>query len=223
MSEIVEVKEEAKPVKSKILKHKENPFLANAITTIKTRKKRLTVAQGSTIIDNETGEATAETVIAQVVEVDDGLFVKLFTKDLQNFFDLSSAALKTFGFILKTVQDEAINRDKVYIDYNDSETLKAFKLSERVFFYGVKELIEKKFIAKSLNPNFYFINPSLFFNGDRCKFVKEYRIKQGGATLDEQVKGRIANSKARKELGNDATVEEVQARAAQILESQKND
>lgn len=224
MSEIVEVREVKVIVeaKEKIVKHKENPFLASAITTIKTRKKRLTVAQGGTIIDNETGEATAETVIAQVIEVDDGNFVKLFTKDIKNFFDLTPAGLKTFGLVLNVVQTEGINRDKIFI-HNQDEQLKNFNLSRAVFFRGIDELIKKKFLAKTVIPNWYFINPNLFFNGDRAKFIKEYRVKQGGATLDEQVKERIANSKARKELGNDATVEEVQARATKILEGQKND
>lgn len=224
MSEIVEVREVKVIVeaKEKIVKHKENPFLASAITTIKTRKKRLTVAQGGTIIDNETGEATAETVIAQVIEVDDGNFVKLFTKDIKNFFDLTPAGLKTFGLVLNVVQTEGINRDKIFI-HNQDEQLKNFNLSRAVFFRGIDELIKKKFLAKTVIPNWYFINPNLFFNGDRAKFIKEYRIKQGGATLDEQVKTRIANKTARKELGKDATVEDVKARAAQILESQKND
>jgi hypothetical protein len=213
MNEVTESK------KSKAIKHKENPFLESAITTVKTRKKRLTVAQGSTIIDNETGEATAETVIAQIVEVDEGQFVKLFTKDLEMFFDLSSAALKTFGLILKAVQTDAINRDRVYLNYSDEEFLQTFKLSKSVFYLGIAELIEKKFIAKSTLTNLYFINPALFFNGDRARFVKEYRVKQGEATLDEQVKARIANKKARKELGNEATVEDVQKRAAEITKS----
>ena len=33
----------------------------------------------------------------------------------------------------------------------------------------------KGFIAESTNPNLYWINPALFFNGDRVRFVKEYR------------------------------------------------
>lgn len=202
--------------KNKPEKFKQNPFLDAAVISVKTRKKKITVAQGGTIIDNETGEATAETVIAQVVEVDEGQFVKLFTKDIKNFFDLTPAGLKTFALVLNVVQAEGINRDKIFI-HNQDEQLKNFNLSRAVFFRGIDELIKKKFLAKTINPNWYFINPNLFFNGDRAKFIKEYRIQQGEATLDEKVKSRLAYKQARKELGADASTQEVDALAAEKM------
>jgi hypothetical protein len=194
MTDIIETKKTVE-------RHESNPFLVNAVLNVKTRKKRVTVAKGGTIIDNETGEAKAETVIAQIIEVDEGQFVKLFTKDLEMFFDLSSAALKTFGLVLKTVQAEAINRDKVFIDLKTKGVLESFKLSRAVVYRGIDELIKKQFLARTLTPNIYYINPNLFFNGDRARFVKEYRItegkaEKGAATLDEKVKARISNKNA---------------------------
>lgn len=59
-----------------------------------------------------------------MVEVDDGQFVKMFTKDIELFFDLSAAAIKTFGLILKITQTEAINRDKTgkkQADFTDAD------------------------------------------------------------------------------------------------------
>ena len=41
----------------------------------------------------------------------------------------------------------------------------------------MKELLTKKFIAEALEPHKFWINPHLFFNGDRMSFVREYRIK----------------------------------------------
>ena len=41
----------------------------------------------------------------------------------------------------------------------------------------MKELLEKAFIAESLSPGLYYLNPDFMWNGDRLAFVKEYRIK----------------------------------------------
>jgi hypothetical protein len=39
----------------------------------------------------------------------------------------------------------------------------------------MRELIEKKFLAESEEPNRYWINPHLVFNGTRMAFINEYR------------------------------------------------
>ena len=39
---------------------------------------------------------------------------------------------------------------------------------------GLRELLAKGFLAPR-SPNLYWVNPALFFKGDRVAFVKEYR------------------------------------------------
>jgi hypothetical protein len=55
-------------------------------------------------------------------------------------------------------------------------------MSERTFNRGLRELMEKQFIAPK-TPNLFWVNPALFFKGDRVMFVKEYRrrSKRNGA------------------------------------------
>ncbi|EFU43972.1 hypothetical protein HMPREF9539_05537, partial [Escherichia coli MS 110-3] len=48
-----------------------------------------------------------------------------------------------------------------------------FELSSPIFYRGIKELIEKKIIAKSVDKIVFYINPAIFFNGDRARFVTE--------------------------------------------------
>ena len=55
---------------------------------------------------------------------------------------------------------------------------KKFKISRSTFYSAVKELILNNFIAESIYSNQYYINPSLFFNGNRLKLIKEYRVKK---------------------------------------------
>lgn len=47
-----------------------------------------------------------------------------------------------------------------------------FELSAPIFYRGIKELVEKKIIAKSVD-KIVLYKPSSFFNGDRARFVTE--------------------------------------------------
>mgnify|MGYP003376451534 CR=1 FL=1 len=155
-------------------KYAANPFIDKL--TVKTRGRKVTVARGSAIVDLATGEIEGVTEISQVVEVDEGQFVKLFTKDLASWFDLSKGGMRVFGSLLTTVQSGAIGRDMVYLDIR-SEALDQFQISRSTFYRGLDELIGKGFIARHLSPGWYFINPAMFFNGNRARFVREYQRK----------------------------------------------
>ena len=45
-------------------------------------------------------------------------------------------------------------------------------------YLGIGELMANKIIAQSVNPNLWYINPNVIFNGDRIAFIKEYSLKQ---------------------------------------------
>ena len=166
---------EQKTKLTKAPKHDKNPFLEAIV--VKTKSKRLTVARGGMIVDHQTGAIEGVTEIAQLVEVDEGQFIKLFTKDLAVWFDLTKTGMRVFGALLATVQEQAIMRDSVFFDYNHP-TVEAFKITKSTFYRGLEELMEKKFIARGRTTGWYFTNPEIFFNGNRARFVKEYRVKQ---------------------------------------------
>lgn len=48
-------------------------------------------------------------------------------------------------------------------------------MSEATFNRGMKELVEKGFVAATPSVGWYWINPDYLWNGDRLAFVKEYR------------------------------------------------
>lgn len=151
-----------------------SPFVERLV--INTRGRKVTVARGSTLIDMATGEIEGVTEIAQIVEVDAGQFIKFFTKDVVTWFDLNRSAMRVFGALLATVQRESIGRDLVYFDHKN-ELTQQIGMSKQTFYRGVEELIEKGFIARHKSAGWYFTNPAMFFNGDRARFVKEYRVK----------------------------------------------
>jgi hypothetical protein len=49
-------------------------------------------------------------------------------------------------------------------------------MSDKTFQRGLKELLVKGFLAPR-SPNAFWVNPSLFFKGDRVLFLREYRRK----------------------------------------------
>ncbi|HBM9092039.1 TPA: hypothetical protein L0162_004475, partial [Klebsiella oxytoca] len=76
----------------------------------------------------------------------------------------------------------AIGKDHFYLSCKKAmslaEKIDHFVLSESIFYRGIKELIEKRIIAKTNEKNWYFINPAIVFNGDRARFVSEIRKKK---------------------------------------------
>lgn len=166
---------------------RQNPFIDTTI--IKTRSKRLTVARGSTIIDSQTGEVEGLTEVAQIFRVDEAQFVKIFTSQIKAFFDLGHGAYRLMQIVLALAQKAPPHTDRIYMN---PETLpeELPSISTSAFYRGLAELLEKGFLARvESDRHWYFINPTLFFNGDRVRFITEYRkaekeTRQGRLNLD---------------------------------------
>jgi hypothetical protein len=50
-------------------------------------------------------------------------------------------------------------------------------IGRATFHRGMTELIERGFLAESIEPGMYFLNIDYMFNGNRLAFIKEYRIR----------------------------------------------
>lgn len=171
----------------KIKRFSKNPFVHGMV--IKTKKARITVGEfGSEsnigIVNYETGEISspAGTVVAGVREVDDAMFIKLFTQNIALMMDFKSQGNKAFGFLMWAVQAYAMRKDLVQLDdHTRDEFLKVnpgLAFSRRTMYQGLSQLEKAQIIAKASKPGFYFINPNFIFNGDRVRFITEIRRKQ---------------------------------------------
>lgn len=179
------------------IKHENNPFLGKL--EIKTKRKTIKVNSSlgndsNVIINQKTGEITGEyTHVSTYKEVDETEFVKLFTTNIAMTFDLTSAGIKAFNVLMYAVQNQAINKDQVFLD---EKTLNNFleektyqrSLSLKTLYRGLNELIKSQIIAKSTRYGVYFINPNFVFNGDRVAFttaiIKKEQRKEIQETLD---------------------------------------
>lgn len=168
----------------------ENPFLKGSLVEVSGRKKRYSVAaRGDTII-SKTGQVKGGIEHTIVRVVDDSQFVKVFADGIIGIYDLKSAGSKVFRYLFDEVQKHP-NIDRIYLYFMDAQE-EPWKISKPVFFRGMAELLDKGFIARSANPNMYYLNPAMIWNGDRFRFVQEYqRAKRPGNALDLDTQSQL--------------------------------
>lgn len=167
-----------------------NPLLEPE--TIETRRKL--VQSGlldKTLADTETGEVVAAAMIRSIEEKDDSEFVKIFSAGIAAAYDLSRTGQKVFQAVLQEYERTPMSggfADAVYIAWFDGGLSgRSIGMSQYTFNRGFRELLDKKFISPR-SPNAYWVNPALFFKGDRVLFVKEYRRK--GASKQDKLEAQ---------------------------------
>ncbi len=158
----------------------DNPFIESF--SVEIRKKSITVAAGLSIADKENNEVKAGAV-AMFQEVDTEEFLKIYTQNIKTLFDLSSTAQKILMPLMLEIQKNAKNVAHIYFSLTDAqhncEQLGLKPVSQPTYNRGINELIEREFIAiNAKGSNWYWINPNILFNGDRIRFIQDYRIKR---------------------------------------------
>lgn len=163
-------------------RHEHNPFIGNTVANTKQGVKRISSKGGDQmmVVSQNTGEIIAPAGFWQAQEVDKTAFVKLYINGVKAFSDLTGAGTKMFELLYMEVQAN-ISKDQLWLTFPSIDQ-RVNKISKAVFYRGMKELLEKDFIAESLTPGLYFLNPDYMWNGDRLAFVKEYRKTPDQAT-----------------------------------------
>lgn len=159
-----------------------NPFLLD----IKTKTKRITNRKGDMmLVNSNTGEVQSQIAgFWEAEEVDSTRFVKLFVKGVKALTELTGAGTKVFEVLYLRVQ-ENIGKDQVFMAFAAvDQTLT--EMSESTYSRGMKELIEKGFIAATPVQGWFWLNPSFVWNGDRLAFVKTYTKKKNDSDKSER-------------------------------------
>lgn len=164
----------------KSLRHDFSPTINPLIEpqTITSKRRYVRSGRSDELINPATGEVHGVATIYQVEERDDAEFVKVFAAGVSASYELTKTAQRVFQVVLDQYQRTPMSRG--YADhvnlfwFGDGIEGRDAGMSERTFQRGLKELIEKRFIA-SKDGTAFWTNPALFFKGDRVMFVKEYR------------------------------------------------
>ena len=155
-----------------------NPLLDGAM--ISSKERRISAGLRSSLIDPDTGEVQAISSIHRVKQVDDAEFVKVFSEGVKAMYGLTRTGMRVFQAILEEYQGTKMNggfADSIYINWFDGGLCgRDLGFSERTFHTGLKELLLNKFLAPR-SSNLYWVNPALFFKGDRVALIREYRRK----------------------------------------------
>ncbi len=164
----------------------ENPFMEDLVKSLTTKKKSLTVAQGSDVVlkdSQNNNEVLGRTRIYQEVEVDQAQYVKIFAEQMKHMFRLQPAGMSVLFFFLFLTKDaRQMKCDHVRGTYEMYKALMTSlgeeAMSRATWYRGVKDLIEKRFIAPASiqgeTKGWFFINPTVFWNGDRLEVAKVY-------------------------------------------------
>jgi hypothetical protein len=157
-----------------------NPLI-EVSTPIKTKNGIVATKMSHDLVDPKTGEQHSHALIHKIKEVDDQHFVKVFAEGVKKAFELNRTEMRVFQKVL-----EIYEKEKMTGGYADSISLCWFDdglngekigMTDRTFQNGLKGLLNKEFLSPKLRDQFW-VNPSLFFKGDRVAFVTEYRRTQ---------------------------------------------
>jgi len=171
-------------------RYSENPFASEDGFKIPVRNKSEVIQTDGPASVNVGDEKIAVAQIRKITTVDSERFVKLFTDQLDRFFDLTPTTLRIVTVLLQTIGKIRIgDGDQVYLtEKSIGDALREHGLnapSSASYYRSMEELITKGFIAPSEDTPLYYINPAIFFNGDRMRFVTEIRRKR--MTKSEQL------------------------------------
>jgi len=151
---------------------------------VRVRKRFVRTGTSQDLVDPRTGEVRG-VVIGVYEEKEEQEFVKVFSEGVRAAFDLSKTAYRVFQLVLAAYEKTEMRGgfvDAVHLAWFDGGLSgQAVGMSEYTFKRGMKELLSKSFIAPR-EPNLYWVNPALFFKGDRVAFLKEYRRKKANST-----------------------------------------
>lgn len=156
---------------------------------ITSKKRYVRSGRSDDLINSTTGEIVGVATIYQVEERDDAEFVKVFAAGVSASYELTKTAQRVFQVVLDQYQRTPMSRG--FADYvnllwfDDGIEGRDVGMSEKTFQRGLKELLQKRFIAPKDGVSFW-TNPALFFKGDRVLFVKEYRRRRSSTDQAER-------------------------------------
>lgn len=150
----------------------DNPFMDGLV--INKKDTIVGIGKKGHIVDEETGEIQGESRLILSKKVDKASFIKIYKAKLQALFDLTPEALKVLGYFMNK---SPVGKDLVMFDMDECMERLGYRSNKSVF-NGLLVLLEKEFIARANTSKLYFINPAIFFNGNRLTVVEHYERKK---------------------------------------------
>jgi len=175
-----------------------NPLLEPQ--TIQVKRRFVRTGRGRDLIDPMTGEVEAVAAVHTVEYRDDAEFVKVFAEGVRAAYGLTRTGFRVFQAVLVIYEETAMKggyAEAVELFwFGEGLNGQAIGLSEATFNRGLRELLAHRFLYPR-SPSSYWVNPALFFKGDRVAFVREYRRRRAG---DDEATGAQPEKRGQKKL-----------------------
>ena len=163
-----------------------NPLLDGFV--MKVKNKQVLTGRSAVITQQKKGQGE-RAVIMQDEALDDATFVKVFATGIRAAFNLSLTGTRVFQVMLEVYERQPLSggfAESIYLHvFNGGLDGRKLDMSERTFRRGLIELLESGFIAPR-GENLFWVNPSLFFKGDRAIFIKTFHRRTMSADEDDR-------------------------------------
>ena len=173
--------------------NKVNPFLDIAAHHIQIGERSVIIStKNPDLIVDTDGNVKGHAVLMRKTKVDKAQFTKIFIGGISAFYNLSKSAIKMFGYITTVIKP---NADSFFFDLDECKAFTGYS-AKNTIFNALAELTGTEIIARGKNPYHYYINPTIFFNGNRLILLEDFQVDDKlGLENDETV---IQNFEARK-------------------------
>lgn len=166
--------------------YRSNPSVPSA-NGIPTRSRRFQVpgGKGAVIVDNSTGELKGIGGLGfwWQEEVDSTRFVKLFLDGIKQAAGLSRTGMQVFELVYNEMRANP-GSDEIKLN---QYVAKDHGINDRTYQRGVRELLEKEFLFRSLSDGVFFVNIRFMFNGDRLAFVRSYHLRDDSRSRQQDL------------------------------------
>ena len=168
--------------------YKENPFIDKMMGELQIKHKTQMLKSTNNrdtdvMLVSSDGEALGYSAFVRNVKVDPDMFAKLYISQLGALWDLKKPALKILSYLLTILPP---NKDKILFDAKECLEYCGWT-SHRSIYPGLIGLLNANIIARTEKSYFYYINPSIVFNGSRVTFVTTYVKRKKGEQPENQL------------------------------------
>lgn len=148
--------------------HKANPFRGDMII-VPVKMARKAADPNRVMLVKDTGEE--RTINFNFHETKENEpFIKIFKESVKMMFGLSTTSMKVFWYITTNVP---VNSEVVHVSREECMEFCTFK-TPKSYYDGITELLDRELIAKTDKDDYYYINPVVFFNGNRMRITTNF-------------------------------------------------
>ena len=161
-----------------------NPSVSEGLPS-KISQRKKTKPMDAYMISPGSGEILSKGAFSFVEEeeVDSEQFVKVYYQGIKRHSEMSKAGMLLFDFIYDSLRgSKGKDKDTVLLNFTVINLWNP-SLSRATYFRGMKELLEKGFLFRSVSTDDYFVNVRFMFNGSRVNLIKSYRIKENAKEI----------------------------------------